>query len=254
MLLRWSDWVFKNLILLQNTHFFIWYFFSFYIWTVRSVPGNLRRTAAGLFLCPPPGATKPPLQWRTPAAHRCLLGTLLALKTKGTISKSTIKSKLQKNCVDLTISWVVDDFGEAVGSVSFHIKRLYLHLELSHLEVLLSGKEVGVFVNVSPRLRIRDGLVPPVISVVGLESHDVTKFFAIEKPWLHGLKEEGDTSKSESTYIGIRIGKHLQSMWWWFRRFYLHIQPHQWEKPQELLGRMFPFIYKIWWKVQNWNI
>lgn len=95
----------------------------------------------------------------------------------------------------LTISWIVDDFGEAVGSVSFHIERLYLHLELSNLEVLLSWNEVGVFVSVSPRLRIRDGLVPPVVSIVGLESHDVAKFFAREKPWLHRLKEERHTCK-----------------------------------------------------------
>lgn len=102
----------------------------------------------------------------------------------------------------LTISWVVDDLGEAVRSVSFHIKRLDLHLKLSDLEVFIGGNEVGVPVNVPPRLGVGDGLVPPVVSVMRLERHDVAKLFAVEIPRLHGLRGQEWREKEK---ISLRL-------------------------------------------------
>ena len=96
--------------------------------------------------------------------------------------------KLKQTKQKCTISWVVDDCGEAVRPVSFHVKGPDLHLKLSHLEVFLSGNENGVFVGVTPCLRVRDGLVHPVVSVVRLKRDNVAKLLAVEIPWLHRLK------------------------------------------------------------------
>lgn len=89
--------------------------------------------------------------------------------------------------IERTISGVVDDLGQAVRSVSLHIKGLDLHLELPNLVVFLSGEEVGVSVDVTSGLGVRDGLVEPVVSIVRLECHDVTELLAVEKPRLNRL-------------------------------------------------------------------
>lgn len=49
----------------------------------------------------------------------------------------------------LTISWVVDSGRQAVGSISFGVKRLHLHLELPDLEVVRLDPERGVSMDVA---------------------------------------------------------------------------------------------------------
>lgn len=54
----------------------------------------------------------------------------------------------------LTISWVVDDLGEAIRSIALQIKGLDFDLKLSDLEIFLSGNKVGFLVNITPCLRV----------------------------------------------------------------------------------------------------
>ena len=106
----------------------------------------------------------------------------------------------------LTFAGVVDDGGGAVGPVALHVERLDLHLELPHLEVLLGGLEVGVPVHVAPGLRVRDGLVPPVVRIVGLEGHDVAKLLAREVPGFNGLRGRFGRRGGEGVFIELALG------------------------------------------------
>lgn len=108
-----------------------------------------------------------------------------------------------------TVPWIVDDLDGAVRSVALHVKGLDPDLKLPHLEILLGGDEVGVSVNVAPRLGVRDGLVPPVVSIVGLESHDVAELFTVEIPRLHGLR----AGRRTDTCVAVKRPKTLGRVW-----------------------------------------
>lgn len=186
---------------------------SHLIYCMIYLPGIPRRTAAGPSPCPPLATTRPKLQWRTPAWRRRLSEALLALyksrRKRKMLDKGSHVTQLTGSKT-LTVSWVVDNFGEAVRSVALHVKGLDLDLKLFDHEILFAGQEEGLSVDIAPRLGVRYGLVQPVVGIVRLEGHNVAKLFAVEVPRLHRLKGRGGGGGAKDQKY-MSIGKFLVS-------------------------------------------